>query len=192
MKKSIITIIIAVLFLFAGYQIGHVVSKKKFDKELEEIATLYSEDIDATEDKYFDGINLNAENADIVDATGKHIDIRELGKPKNICTRFSATGCRPCIDTLTSSLQTFVMEHPQWHVNMIIDDIPLRDLYVLSKEFGPNFSLYSAANVTAELNDGPSPAVFRLSPEGTVYRHFACNPQYPERTKIYVSAIAVD
>lgn len=187
MKKFLIQAASIILLLFAGYQIGHLVSKKQFNKELDDIVNIYAEE--TTEDDYIDGLVLTRNNADISDAEGKRVDISRLAAANNVCARFSASGCRPCIETLTNALQDFTITHPDWHVNLLIDNIPLRDLYVLSKEFGKSFSLYSADNISADLGSQTSPVVFRITPDGTVYRHFKCDPEHPDRTINYVASI---
>lgn len=192
MKNALVQVLIYALLLLAGYQLGRYLTKKHYEKQIDEIVTIYTGE-DKSDIVYgaAEGLELNSENAVIVDVEGNNADISVLSAPKNLCARFSATGCRPCIDTMTSALQAFAAENPDWHINLLIDNIPLRDMYVLSKEFGKSFSLYSADRVSAELGNEVSPVIFRVSPEGRVFRHFTCSPDAPERTRAYVATAAL-
>ncbi len=191
MKSTIIWIVICVLTLLCGFQLGFMISGKKYEKKLDEVINIYTTDDETAEytPSFHEGLQLDSTNCKIYDIHGNDIAVGTLSAPKNICARFSATGCRPCIDTLTESLKAFSKSNPDWHINLLIDNIALRDIYVLSKEYGPSFSLYSTDDTNIDLGSSISPIIFCLSPDKKIYRHFTCAPDAPERTKAYVESI---
>ncbi len=189
MKKNITTILICVLMAVAAFYIGRISLQKHYERKIEEIVNIYydkSDESDVAPD--YDGKIVAI---DLCDVYGKKVDIDSISGKRNVCARFSATGCRPCIDTLTDALQAFVESNPDWHVNLLIDNIYQRDMYVLSKEFGPSFSLYSTGASMGDTGSDISPVMFRVTPEGKIFRHFICSPDYPERTYDYVSTIGL-
>lgn len=195
MKKNLFYSIIAVLLCSAAFCIGCVYTTQKYKKEVEGIINMYAsdeyEDAMQMQEKIYDGLILDNNNMPISDTRGNEIDISTLGGSKSIIARFSATGCPPCINTLLESLQTFAEKNPTWHINLLIDNIALRDLFVMSKEYGPSFSLYSTTESAVDTGSSISPVVFRITPEGKIFRHFTCNPNYPEYTFNYAESISL-
>lgn len=191
MKKYIITGLSCILIASATFFIGRISAQKQYEKKIDDIINIYTGDSFGPDETNYDGLILSAENTDIADVYGQNTDISDLGGSKKVCARFSATGCRPCIDTLTEALLAFAEKNPDWHINLLIDNILQRDMYVLSKEFGPSFSLYSTGPAMADTGSDITPVVFRLTEDGKIFRHFTCNPDKPERTQNYTESIAL-
>ena len=193
MKNLILQLLIILCALLLGYQGGKMLTQKECNKRIDEIVTLYTSDDDDESGKsavnLFEGMVLSDSCGYLVNAANEKVNIKSLPTAKNVFARYSATGCRPCIETLLGTLRTFADQNPDWHVNLLIDNIPLRDLYVLSKEFGSNFTLYSTENFNVGLGSEVSPVMFRISPSGRIYRHFTCVSDMPELTRAYVESI---
>lgn len=191
MKKYIIPGLTYILIASAAFFIGRISVQKQYEKKIDDIINIYAGDALETDETIYDGQTLSTENTDIADVYGHTADIHNLSGDKNVCARFSATGCRPCIDTLTETLLEFAQSNPEWRINILIDNILQRDLYVLSKELGPSFSLYSTGPAMADTGSDISPVVFRLTEDGKIFRHFTCSPNKPERTRNYIESIAL-
>lgn len=192
MKNALIQIGIILLAALCGYQADNIITEKEYNKKIEEIITIYTDDeAEQPATNYvnvYEGMDIAENSGFITDANGKSYNLQTLSGPKTICARFSANGCRPCIDTLTEALKDFASANPDWRINLLIDNVPLRDLFVMSKEFGSGFTLYSAANMPYIGNE-TNPVMFRVSQDGKIYRHFTCASDMPERTRTYVRLI---
>ncbi len=191
MKRHILSYIVCILIASTAFFIGRISTQKQYEKKIDEIINIYTGDSVEPEVSNYDVTVLSSENADIADVYGKQTDILSIAGPKKVFARFSATGCRPCIDTLTDALLKFSAENPDWHINLLIDNILQRDMYVLSKEFGPSFSLYSTGSAMADTGSDISPVMFRLTEDGKIFRHFTCSPDHPERTLNYTECISL-
>ena len=195
MKKTLVYTAVGILIFILGYQTGHFVTKKNCDRKLEEVVNIYTssdisaEDNDGTSGSIFDGLDISGDT--LLDCTGKTVAVSSLPGGKCIYAEYSNTGCRPCIDFLTAQLREFAAQNPDWHISLIVDAIPVRDLYVLSKEFGPSFTLYSSERLETDLGSEVSPVMFRLDKNGKVFRHFTCSPDDHGRTADYISHITL-
>ena len=186
--KYLYQIIGALLVALAAFQIGRISAKKDCERRIDEVVAIYSaEEADAVTS--FDKVVLAPDSAVLLSPTGEKIPLRVLASPRNVTARYSATGCPLCIDVLLEELRKFTTTHPEWHINLLIDNMPPRDLYVFSKEFDSSFSLYSADALSVDLGSDISPVVFRVDKDGGVYRHFTCSSDAPELTERYVATI---
>lgn len=193
MKKALVYTAVGILIFILGYQTGQLMMKKDCDRKLEEVVNIYtSADIsseDSAAGSAFDGLDISSDT--LLDCTGKAVAVSSLPGGKCIYAEYSNTGCRPCIDFLTAQLREFAARNPDWHICLIVDAIPVRDLYVLSKEFGPSFTLYSSERLETDLGSEVSPVMFRLDKDGKVFRHFTCSPDDHGRTADYISHITL-
>lgn len=193
MKTTVLKVIICLLLMLAAFQLGYLLAKQRYVKEINSIVEMYAGEVPEEEPVAFvnqcEGLLLDSASFDIRDVNGAVVDYKDLAGDKSLCARFSASGCRPCTDNLIANLKEFAHVHPDWHINLLIDGMPLRDMYVYSKEFGPTFSLYSADNIRHDFGSRVSPVIFRVNREGRLYRHFTCSPGAPERTAAYMSSV---
>ena len=191
MKQFILMALAAVLLVALGFQTGRIVERRNAtpaaaEEHISPAAAINEEEETSME---CNGTLLTAENAKILNYKGEEVALGSLAGDSTVIARFSSTACRPCLDALASSVKTFATEHPGKHVAMIVRNMGLRDLFVFSKDFGPNVSFYACDTLPVDFDNGDTPALFQLKENGRVYNHFTCRYGDYGRTDRYLASL---
>lgn len=187
MKKTALYILIVVLVFVLGWQLGRMPAGEKqalpvgateaaandFDDEAETSAEL-------------EGMLLPSDSIELKDYSGNRVPLDSLIAAGGLIARYSANGCRPCINSLTEALKAYAAENPDSTVWLLIKDIMPRDLYVKSSEYNAQFRLLSCDYMPLDFNDAETPVMFRLDGQGRVRAHFTCRYGAPERNRQYL------
>lgn len=195
MKRIVIYIVAGGLLFFAGYQTANILNKKRFQMEAyESVAEALTSDADTPSEEEaaaeaMNGTPLAADSVAGTDHTGASVAWAHLAREGfTTVARVSATGCRPCVDALTSALKQMATSNPSRKVALLIKNLPARDVYVLSKEFGPQFKLVLADKLPTDFGDGSTPYMFQLT-DGRVADAFVCSYGDAARTANHVASL---
>lgn len=190
MKHKALLIIGGLLLFCLGLQVGRYTTtraqeSKNASNELPSALTDDETEI-STE---CNGTVLNYDSLNIVNYKGEPIPISALQSSKTLIARYSATACRPCLNALSTSLHNFADSNPDWKIILLISRIQLRDLYVMSREFGPSFELLACNTIPIDFDNGDTPVIFRIGEDNVVYDHFTCRYGDYKRTDNYLSSL---
>lgn len=191
MKKTITLIIAGILLFCLGFQVSELREKHAEKNQAEaEIEPTTADDIDieAEISAEFEGALLT-DSVSIVNYKGERIDLSTLSGDSVLVARFSTSACRPCVNALTASLQRFTQSHPDRRVIILLKNVQLRDLYVMSPDFVPQFSLYACDQLPIDFENANTPVLFKVSSDGKVTDHFTCRYGDYERTDKYLQGL---
>lgn len=191
MKQFILMALAAVLLVALGFQTGRIVERRNAAPAAAEEHSTPAAAINEEEETSMEcnGTLFTAENAKILNYKGEEVALGSLAGDSTVIARFSSTACRPCLDALASSVKAFAAEHPGKRVAMIVRNMGLRDLFVLSKDFGPNVNFYACDTLPVDFDNGDTPALFQLKENGRVYNHFTCRYGDYGRTDRYLASL---
>lgn len=194
MKKGIYIAIIIVLIGLACFQLGRlsapwgVAQAKDNLNPYEEIEMYDGDDFEAFVSDKFRGMTVDPALWQAVDYKGRTVSLDSLGGDSTIFARYSASGCRPCIDALLDALKHKAEDNPGYNFVLLIKNIPLRDLYVLNAEYGQQFKLLACDKLPIDFNSAETPVAFRIN-NHTISEHFTCRYGYHERTNKYIERL---
>lgn len=190
MKNKVLFIIIFVLVFIAGLQIGRMTVKCPDCAEMalvedaeDELAN--QDDPEAYISNKFEGMAAS-EGFMAEDYKGREISLDSLGGDKTLFVRYSSTGCRPCIDALMGAVKTALAANPAWRCVVIIKGSPMRELYVLGKEYGDRYLFLTADRLPVDFRDSEAPMAFQII-DGKVVNHFTCRYGDEQRTQNYIT-----
>lgn len=194
MKKGIYIAIIIALIGLACFQLGRITAPRaslQTNDNLspyDEIELYDGEDFEAFVSDKFTGMTIDPALWEAVDHKGRTVSLDSLGGDSTIFARYSASGCRPCIDALLAALKLKAEVNSGYKFVLLIKNIPLRDLYVLNAEYGQQFKLLSCDNLPIDFNSAETPVAFRIN-NHTISEHFTCRYGYHERTNKYIERL---
>lgn len=136
MKKVFLYFVITVLIFCLGWQTSRLFNRQNSQGVLEKSMqhSIQSYDDEAEISAELNGILLDPDSTILLDYQGRRVPVDSLIAISGIIARYSATGCRPCINSLTESLQQYAAENPDSTIWVLIKNIALRDLYVMAPE----------------------------------------------------------
>lgn len=175
MKKILYTAAVAVLVIFLIIQIVSVIKGRHYDDTLiinQNNVNFTIEDVVEQEISYFiEEIPINTDAILICDFRGDSIPLSNaIGKGnKAHLVRFSATGCRPCIQHIMEDLIVYGNNNPTDTIIVIIANVFHRDLNVFSAQYNRRFLFYSADILPIDYYS--SPYIVDVEKNGTLSNH---------------------
>lgn len=194
MKKGIYLAIIIVLVGLACFQLGRLSAPRNAEQTkptvnlYDEIELYDGDDFEAFVSNKFTGMTVEPALWQAVDHKGRTVGLDSLGGDSTIFARYSASGCRPCIDALLGALKHKAEVDSGYKFVLLIKNIPLRDLYVLSAEYGPQYKLLSCDKLPIDFNSAETPVAFRIN-NHAISEHFTCRYGNHERTNNYIDSL---
>lgn len=190
MKQKIIMAVCAVLLFTLGFQVANIMNRREKTAEPEQpAAAAPAFDEEAATSAECEGLPVVADTTVLRDYKGRAVSADSLRGEDKLVARFSANACRPCVDAMTASLMRYAAARPEVHIYMLLSGMPLRDLYVLAPQLGPQFTLLDCNGLPVDFNNGETPVLFRVDSTGLVRDHFTARYGDYARTDRYLDAL---
>ena len=190
MKRAFLYLAIAVLLGTAVWKAFSLSKMSDYDDDTFEQANIFYDDFDADAiSKLLIGLKVDSSET-IENYKKERFSIGEIASSYDVIARFSATGCRPCIDTLMDRVMKLHSKKKHYKIEVIIGNMPHRDLYVNSQQYKNEISFFKADSLSFDLADHvESPYVFQLDKDGKILNHFVCRYGDTEELDKYMETI---
>lgn len=188
MKKYVLPSLVVLLTFLLGFQVGRLSERKKQAPEETNVAAAVPT-IDEEAELSAESNGVTIKDIVITNYKGEPVDLHDLANGRTIIARFSTSACKPCMDALTGSLGRIANDNPDQRIVLLMTGLPARDMYVLERQFGPQFSLLECKGLPIDFDEGQTPVVFRLDSALRVRDHFTCRYGDYARTDRYLDSI---
>lgn len=178
MKRILYILAVVALAGLAVWQIVKIAQTHNKVPAQEQMPALSGQDIEGIVhdelSEAYNGIPLNIGAISLNDFRGDTLSLAEVlgdNSGGTLVARYSASGCRPCIEKTMEMLMEHGVENPSDSIIVLIAGCPPRDLNVFAAQYGRRFRFYGADSFPLDFDGGISPVVFRLGPDGIVSDH---------------------
>ncbi len=179
MKKTLFIVAVIALIAIAVWQLSMLCSNKESKPEVAEEESITALDIIAMEhdaiSEALEGVPLNTSAITITDFRGNPLSLSDaIGAGKSaLIARFSATGCRPCVERLMAGLEDFCNSHPDSDTTVIVvaASVYARDLNVFEAQYSRKMRFFGAEEFPLDFGEAISPYSFFVDDKGVISEH---------------------